>query len=311
MFPFIQLGILLAALAVLAKSSQVATSSAIKIARVTRLGELVVGFVILSVVVNLPELSIAFSSMTAGKVDIGLGNIFGSNITDLLLVVGVVSLVGVVRVEKKSFKELSTILFISSIIPLLLLSKFYSPKLVGISLILTFLYFAYYSVKKRVTIEEVKKRRKKFKLSMIFTFCLALFFVVYSSRFVVISASNLATFFGISQAVVGATIISIGSTLPELSISLHAVRRKYFNLALGNTIGGCLMKLTLILGSVLLINPVFVDFTAYSVIIGFFIISALIIWIFMGRGKLELPEGILLLSVYILFLVLAFVFELL
>lgn len=309
MFPFIQLGILVAALLVLAKSSQVAENSAVRISRITGLGQLAVGFIIIAVVTNLPELSIAVSSLISEKVNISLGNVFGANIADLLLVGGIISLIGIKKVTQKAFKELSMILFLTSTVSLLLLSRFYSPKLVGGILLLTFICFIYYSFKKRVTVDEIKKRGKKFKLSMIFTFLVALFFVIYSSRWVVSSASNFANFFGISEAIIGATIVSIGSTLPELSISLQAVRQKHFNLALGTIIGACLVTPTLVLGLVLLLNPVSVDFSAYSVIIGFFIISALITWIFIGRGKLELPEGILLLSLYILFLVSVFLFQ--
>ncbi|MEM7824990.1 MAG: sodium:calcium antiporter [Candidatus Aenigmatarchaeota archaeon] len=305
-----QVGILLASIFVLAKSSEVVASSAVKIARVTRLSELVVGFIILAVATNLPELSIAISSLISREVAISLGNIFGSNITDLLFVIGIASLTGVIQITKKTHKELSTILLVFSIIPLLLLSKFYSPKLVGSLLIFTFLYFVYHLVRERITHEEIRQHHERFELSKIVIFCLSLFFVVYSSKFVISSASKLALFYGASEAVIGATIISIGTTLPELAVSLQAIRRRHFNLALGNVIGSCLIKITLLLGLVLVFNPQPIDFGSYSILIVFTILSSVIIWIFLNRSKLMLFDGIFLLLVYIIFLVLTLTFSL-
>lgn len=303
--------IFFASLAVLVKSAQLVTDNSVKIARITGLGEVVIGFILLSIGSNLPEVGIAISSVISENVEITLGNIFGSNVASICLVIGSMSLLGVsIRIYKRTMKELSIILFIVSSIPIILLAGIYFSRILGLVLIFVFLAFCWYSVKKRMTLQnKFKKRakkREKFKFSIVFFLCLGIILVLVSSKFVVDSAAEISSIIGISGAVIGATIISIGSTLPELSIGITAVRKGYIGLALGGVVGSSLTTVTIVLGLVILISPVMIDLTIFSTLIGFMVFSCILLWIFFGRGKLGRTEGIILFLFYALFLLTTF-----
>ncbi len=303
--------IFFASLAVLVKSAQLVTDNSVKIARITGLGEVVIGFILLSIGSNLPEVGIAISSVISENMEITLGNIFGSNVASICLVIGSMSLLGVsIRIYKRTMKELSIILFIVSSIPIILLAGIYFSRILGLVLIFVFLAFCWYSVKKRMTLQnKFKKRakkREKFKFSIVFFLCLGIILVLVSSKFVVDSAAEISSIIGISGAVIGATIISIGSTLPELSIGITAVRKGYIGLALGGVVGSSLTTVTIVLGLVILISPVMIDLTIFSTLIGFMVFSCILLWIFFGRGKLGRTEGIILFLFYALFLLTTF-----
>jgi cation:H+ antiporter len=305
----IQSVILFVSLAILSKSSHIVTDNSVKIAKITRLGELVIGFILLSIASSMPEIAVAFSAVTSGNVEITLGDIFGSNIADIVLVVGLMALISPIKIYKRTMKELSTMLFLTSLITLLLFVIVFPPRIVGFILIFTFLIFCHFSVKRRVTFKEFAERRKKVKLSIVLPLVLGLFFIILSSRFAVDSAANIANILGISSTVIGATIIAIGTVLPELAVGIASIKKNHVGLALGNTIGSCVVKVTVVLGSVLLMAPIITDLSIYSTLIGFMIFSAVLIWFFFGKGRLDRIDGIFLILFYVLFLLAIFGIE--
>jgi len=131
----IQSLILFISLVILSKSSHIVSESSVKIAKITRLGELTIGFIVLSLASSAPEIAVAFSAITSGNVGITLGNIFGSNIADILLIPGIMAFLGTIKIYKKSMRELSTILFITSTIPISLLTFIFYSRIVGLMLI--------------------------------------------------------------------------------------------------------------------------------------------------------------------------------
>jgi cation:H+ antiporter len=298
----IQSLILFISLVILSKSSHIVSESSVKIAKITRLGELTIGFIVLSLASSAPEIAVAFSAITSGNIGITLGNIFGSNIADILLIPGIMAFLGTIKIYKKSMRELSTILFITSTIPISLLTFIFYSRIVGLMLIFTFLIFCWFSIKSRITFGEFVEKKKEIKLSLALPLAFGLFFLLISSRFVVDSAAKMARLLGVSESVVGATIISIGSVLPELAVSITSIKKKCVALALGNTIGSCIVKVTVVLGFVLLLAPSLVDLTSYSPLISFMLASAILFWFFCGRGELDRTDGIILLLFYSIFL---------
>jgi cation:H+ antiporter len=131
--------------------------------------------------------------------------------------------------------------------------------------------------------------------------------VFVSSKFIVNSGSNIATFLGIKESLMGATIIALGTSLPELSIALTAVKEGRSKIVLGNIIGSCLTNLSLILGLVLISSPLTIDMSIFSTLLSFVIATTIIAWYLFTTGrKLERKEGVFLLLVYIIFLMFTF-----
>jgi cation:H+ antiporter len=289
-------------LVILSKSSHIVSESSVKIAKITRLGELTIGFILLSLASSAPEIAVAFSAITSGDIGITLGNIFGSNIADILLIPGIMAILAPIKIYKKSMKDLSAILFLSSLIPLLLLITSLHSRITGLILIFVFAIFCYFSASRKITFKEFVEKRRKIKLSLALTLAFGLLLLFLSSRFVVDSAVRIANFLGVSESVIGATIISIGSVLPELAVGIASIKKRYINLALGNTIGSCIVKVTIVLAFVLLFAPFLVDLNLYTNLIGFMLAAAVLFWFFCGKGELDRIDGIILLLFYSTFL---------
>jgi cation:H+ antiporter len=304
---------------ILAQSSYIVVKSSVRIARITRLGELVVGFLFLSFVTSLPELIVSMNAIITEDVGISVGNALGSNVTNIGLIIGLVALMRPVKITEATLNRLSIILSLSSLILFFLLSMTTLSRVVGLALLFAFLIFSLYSVRERIIFGRISKEKslqlfKKIKLTIgfyksLFLLLLSLAVVIVSSRFVVDSASNIASMLGIAKSIIGATIIALGTSLPELSTTLAAVKEGHLKLGLGNTIGSCLTNLTLVLGLVLLASPFSVDMEVFTTLVMFTFVSTVLLWVFLGslgRRKLEKTEGMVLLIFYVIFLVLMY-----
>ncbi len=309
----------LISLAILSKSSHLAIKSAIKISKITRLGEMVIGFLFLSFLTSVPELFISLVAIKSTSVDISIGNILGSNLANICIILGILALIKPLRITEKSLRKILSVLAITSLILTGLLVTYWNNKLIGIVLVLFFMAFIYYSKKEKITIEKLKERESPrtfiFKIEFYEKLLILIFsiiFVFISSRFVVVYASNIARFLNLPEILVGATIIGVGTSLPELSTSWAAVREKHVNLALGNIIGSCLINVTLVLGFVFIFSPLSIDFAIFSEMTYFVLLSTMLLWVFLGsfgRGKLDRREGLILLVLYILFMFYLFEFK--
>jgi cation:H+ antiporter len=150
---------------------------------------------------------------------------------------------------------------------------------------------------------EEKNRLKRY---LLFTILGALG-VVVSAYFLVESAVAIATSIGISQQIIGATIIAFGTSLPELTLDLKAFLRGHSGLAFGDLIGSSFVNITLILGVTLFVpalvgSPVQLNMSVFQNLVIFSIITNLFFWYFLSRDKISWKEGVVFLSIYALFL---------
>jgi cation:H+ antiporter len=139
------------------------------------------------------------------------------------------------------------------------------------------------------------------KSLVIATLLLSFMFVVVSARLTVYSASNIAVALGVPPILIGAKIVAIGTSLPELTLDLAAVKRGRVQLALGDIIGSNLTNLTLVLGLVLLTSPFKVDLTIFIEILPFLLITTVIFWRFIMRDGISKTGGAILILLYVLF----------
>ncbi|MCW4020785.1 MAG: hypothetical protein NWF14_06125, partial [Candidatus Bathyarchaeota archaeon] len=125
--------------------------------------------------------------------------------------------------------------------------------------------------------------------------------VVVAARLAVLSDFNIAFSLGVPPILIGAKLVSIGTSLPELTVGFAAVRRGRVHLAIGNIIGSNLTNLTLVLGMVLITSPFAVDMTVFTELLPFLLITTIIFWRFLTRGGVSQVAGIVLMMTYILF----------
>jgi cation:H+ antiporter len=306
----VQLLILIASVIGLASASHFAIKSIEKLIEMTGLSEASAGFIILAVLTSTPEIVVALFSIIQGNPAISIGDILGSNLFNLGAVFGILGIMGYLKTcGTDLLVELTDMLFVTALIPLLLVIDQYqifdipSP-IVGIILLATFLTNTILMARKRtppVKLNDDKAMSKRQKTVVIATLLLSFTIVVVSARLTVSSASNIAFAFGVPPILIGAKIVAIGTSLPELTLDITAVKRGRVQLALGDIIGSNLTNLTLVLGLVLLTSPFKVDMNIFIEILPFLLMTTIIFWRFIMRDGISKTGGAVLLLTYILF----------
>ena len=298
---------LLVSLLILAKCSHLVVDNVLKLAKFFRIGEMTVGFVLLSVSTSLPELAVAVVSTPAGQGSISIGNVIGSNIADILVVIGACAMIATIRIKKDETLELIRLLFITSMIPLILLLRNEFGWVEGLILLSIFAGYTYYLFKKEVNLGITEEVSKKNALYAFLYFVVGIMGVLVSSRFTVDSAVRIADTFSLSKSFIGATIIALGTSVPELAIDTAAVRKGNIKLALGDAIGSCMTNLTLVLGVTGLLSQSTFNITVVSSLIIFLLITNLLFWYFLEtKRKLNRKEGMVFLLFYMIFLITEF-----
>ncbi len=290
-------------LVILVKSAIFAINSIEKVIKRSGIGQLAAGFVLVAVSTSTPEISVAIFSTQTNNVGITLGDIFGSNVTNIGLVAAVfLFLSPIKRIGTKTTKSLFPLLIAASLIPLVLLLVQQGSKFVGIALLGIFAFFVYYMIKTSRT-QNNEQREPGSVYKPLFLFFVGIAIVVVSAKMIVDSASSIAEFTGISQSVIGATIIALGTSLPELTVDIVAVRRRLLDLAIGDIIGSCITNITLVLGLVLVLSPVEINFGILSTLISFAVILPVVLFVLVRNGHIHKWQSMVLFAIYLIFLI--------
>lgn len=321
---FEQLGIfgnvivLIVSLVVLIRASSLTITNSVNLASVTGLGKTKVGFLLVAFSTSLPELFVAvFAIVDSETVGISIGNILGSNIMNICLILGVSFLLMSLKypesagfftkMARDEVGNLNFGIFVASIVPLMLLYFGYGSQVIGLLLIGLFVYNMYDLARKRETVEQIsdtaeRSEHKKYAIKSV----LGIVGVVASSFFIIESSSYLALIAGVPPIIVGATIVAFGTSFPELVTSVDSVRKGFIDLALGNVIGSCFINITLILGFSFLLAPLNVNVSAFSDLILFSLIANIVFGYIMQNASAGKREGIALLVIYAIFLITSF-----
>ena len=317
-------------LVILAISSSFAVKSVEKIIEITGLGELSVGFILLAILTSTPEILVALFSVNEGAAGFSIGNILGSNIFNIAGIVGILGVLGFLKLCCTNLLlDLSDMVFITSAIPLILVIFGVLSPVIGVILFAAFIIFNIYLYKQRTpTIEstpvlkrqaiveggvcqlterkceEKKKYTKKEITITVLILVIGFIGVVFSSEYVVISGLDIASQLGAPPILIGAKIVSIGTSLPELTTSFQAARIGRVQLAIGNILGSNLSNITLILGLTLVTTPFAADINIFTQILPFLLISTIIFWRYIARGSISRVGGGLLLGTLVLFQIL-------
>ena len=307
--------VLFASLIVLIKASSLTITNSVNLASVTGLGKTKVGFLLVAFSTSLPELFVAiFAILDPKTVGISLGNILGSNIINICLILGIGFLIMAIKypesaefftkMARDEVGNLNFGIFVAAIVPLLLLYLGYSSQILGFLLVGLFVYNVYELAKKRETVEQISDTAEKYERGKyIIKTLLGIIGVVGSSFFIIESASFLALIVGVPPVIVGATVVAFGTSFPELVTTVDSVRKGFIDLALGNVIGSCFINITLILGITFMFAPIEVNIAAFSDLILFSLISNIVFGYIMQNSRIRIQQGITLLLIYSIFLV--------
>jgi cation:H+ antiporter len=269
------------------------------------LSEMAAGFILLSVTTSLPELSVSTVASFAGEGGLSVGNVLGSNIANLTVVLGLAILFSrkIIFVKGQSQKELVQFLFISSIIPLFIVQRGSLGPVLGIVLLILFAYFAV-TVSRKTGDSKINEAPKEENVVIVgIKFLVGVGLVIVLSKFAVESSVNISGFMGLPTSIVGATIIGLGTSLPELATTVQALKKGLFGLALGNLLGSCITNITLVLGVSSLISFSPVNVVAVQSIMFYVLFSSLSVWYMVGASERITRKGALFLClVYVLFI---------
>jgi len=307
--------ILTASLLVLWVSTRYTIKGVAGISRSTGMSQTSLGFILIAFTTSVPELAITVVSSGTGAVGLAVGNLLGSNIANIGLVVGFpFLLLAILSHGKKAnnmgirnaeMKNLYLGLLVASVIPVVLVIWSFSFKVLGVILVVSYFVVSYRITTVRESRESSDAASDSTNSKVIrdaIMIGLGLTGVIASSYYIVDSAVALANLFNVSELFIGSVIIAIGTSLPELSITLAAVLKKQSGLAIGNAVGSGFTNLTLIFGILLLISPIEIMTGGFIMPIIFTIVLNIFLWIFLLSRKLNAMESGFLVLLYALFL---------
>ena len=290
--------------AVLIKCADFFVDGASSLAKNLKIPTVVIGLTIVAFGTSAPELAISFSSHLSGNTDMMFGNVMGSNVSNILLILGLAVLIKPFSVGKDVIKkEIPILLLITAGVSVLFLNGNALSRSDGIIMLLLFSIFVYYLVsiltnKKSESDNTVAKAKFKIPMSCVMI-AAGLAGIIIGSNLVVNNAAQFAESIGVSQKIISVTIISIGTSLPELVTTIVATKKGENSLAIGNIIGSNIFNTAIVLG----LPVVFfgeVATTAFGIVdIVFMLLAVVLLWIFAATGrKLRRCEGAVLLAVY-------------
>ncbi len=281
--------------------------------------EMLIGLTIVALGTSAPELIITVTSAFSGNTDLIIGNAIGSNLCNLLFILGLMAIIRPIFIDEDAKKIHIPIAFLSVLVILFIEISHISsnPSFIGRvdGIILVILFLAYFTYP---IFSEIKDIRKAYKENMneestknIKIFVQIIFIIIgivllkFGGDFVVDYSTEIAQALGISERVIGLTIVAIGTAMPELITSIIAVIRKDTDLAVGNLVGSCVLNLLLILGVGAIITPLEFsnEFTQNLILLA---ISILILWIFNFIGKkntITRFKGFILLIIFTFYMV--------
>jgi cation:H+ antiporter len=245
------------------RGAEVVVNSATRIARKIGMSDLVIGLTVVAIGTSAPEFSVTVGAALSGQSDISVGNVVGSNIFNLGFILGGLALFRGIATTKIMVYRDGGMLIGTAILLIIFLFDLTLTRLESTSLLIILVIYLGYLIYRRAEIEE-HIPEGTFNWKDVPLFLLGLAIIVTSGHFFVESASGLARIIGISEWVIGVTIVAVGTSAPELATSLVALLRGQTGMSAGNLIGSDLFNLLGVLGLAGLLNPMTVDPAAQS-----------------------------------------------
>lgn len=307
--------ILLIGFILLIKSADYFVVGASSIAKALNIPTIIIGLTIVAFGTSAPEAAVSISAAMKGQNDIAIANVVGSNIFNILFVLGISAIIAPVKVQKTTIIKEFPFALLASLV-LLILShdiKFqgYNENALtrsdGLMLFALFSIFMYYllemalSSKEEMDVEQGSSRdpiSKSILLSIG-----GIIGIIIGGNLVVDSATNIAIDLGMSENLVGLTIVSIGTSLPELVTSVVAARKGESDIAMGNIIGSNIFNILFVLGASSIIHTIHVQPIVFVDMIIMLIVTAITYIFAISKKQVNRFEGILLTGIYVAYMI--------
>lgn len=307
---FLYIMLLIVGFIILIKGADIFVDGSSSIAGNFKISKMLIGLTIVAFGTSAPEFAVSVQSLLSGNGDIVLGNVIGSNILNILLIVGASSMVHALSVKNNTVKkELPTTILITTLFIVLLSDSLFDhvastfTRSDGIVLLLFFLVFIYYLV--GMVKNKVEEDSKENYMPLMKAFAYTIFGIVaiiLGSNLVVHNASSLASLIGVSQKMISLTIIALGTSLPELVTSITATKKGEYDIAIGNVVGSNLFNLGVVIGlPVALLGGISkINFNYIDLIV--MLVSAILLFFFsVNDRKISKKEGFILLTLFVVY----------
>ncbi len=302
-------------LVLLIKGADFLVDGSSSIARRLKVSNLVIGLTVVAFGTSSPELFVNTFASARGNAAIAVGNIVGSNIANIFLILGISAVIFPLAVEKSVVVKGIPLSFLAALLLWVLandrlIEKDPSSALTridGFVFIFFFLVFLYYSFGAAKTIEAAKEHAPKRQYGMVkssFLVTVGLCGLVLGGKWIVDGAVTIASSLGISQSLVGLTVVAVGTSLPELATSAMAAYKKNVEIAVGNVVGSNIFNIFFVLGVSSAIKPLPFQMTQ-NIDIGVMVFANVILFVSMFSGKKKLVdrwEGIAFILIYIAYI---------
>ncbi len=296
---------------ILVKGSDIFIDGASAIALRKGVSEHMIGLTLVAFATSIPELAVSDIAAYQGAEGIAIGNVIGSNIANIGIVLGIAILIMPLQSSKQSMHDGIFLLGITALLILLILDGTLS-RVDGFIFLMVYIVFFFILIKRYSTkgqpipeelMETMGSLEKESEIKDWIMVGGGAAMVLLGAHFLVESAVEMADKMNVSSFIIGLTIVSIGTSLPELASSVAAALKKKHGISIGNVIGSNMINILLVLGTAALINPIRADNGGMAVSIPFLILFTVLCMMFLLKRELPRWGGILLLSFYVVFLV--------
>lgn len=316
--------LLLVGFFLLVKGADYFVDGSSNIAKTLRIPPIIIGLTIVAFGTSAPEAAVSITASLDGQNGMAMGNILGSNIFNLLMVVGVAGFIKTLNVEKSILsREFPFLLFTSILIIILSADTIFTnsttnilSRFDGLVLLILFVGFVYFLIKvalkaRNVSLEETSisidadvvaiSHQQSISKSIIYSIG-GMVAIIFGGKLVVSSASYIASTFGISDQLIGLTVVAIGTSLPEFVTSIIAAKKGESDIALGNVIGSNVFNILFVLGISAFISPMSIE--PKLIIDGIFMIMVTCLTYFFAikRKDINKPESLILIGLYLAYM---------
>jgi len=307
----------------LIKGADYLVDGAVGIAKKFNIPEIVIGLTIVSIGTSMPELIVSITSAMEGFSDMAIGNVVGSNVANLLLILGISAILSPIILKRETrLIEVPLCLIISIIFYFICNIGQNVTRKEGILLITLFVLFIIYTIVMAFkgnefdkeddeieTVENVQAEKNNNTLKNLFHIVLGIAALKFGGDLAVNNAVKVAEWFGLSEKIISVTILAVGTSLPELVTTVSAAIKKENDIAIGNILGSNIFNMLLIIGVSALIKPITYNIS-YNIDMYIVMIASVVLFLFAyipPKNKMSRINGIIYLSLYIIYLITIFI----
>ena len=315
----ISIALLIVGFVLLIKGADLFVDGASSTACNFKVPKILIGLTIIAFGTSAPELAVSLQALASGSTDMVLGNVIGSNIINILLILGLAAIIKPIRIRNNTIrKEIPITILITSLLAVLFLDVQLKSGSIdqitrsdGIAILLFFAVFLYYlislAMRDRKSLQAKDKPKWKLAKSLLFT-VIGVGGIIIGSQLVVNSATEIATAIGISERIISLTVIALGTSLPELVTTVVSAKKGEVDLALGNILGSNIFNVCVVLGIPVALFGTVTPESFAMIDLYMLIASAFILFVFsLTKRKITRAEGAVMLMAFIAYYTLIFV----